>query len=298
MAYTCNVCDLNYKHRQSLYRHNKQKHTKTELFDNISEPKCSITEPFDNISEPKLNKKIINGSTIYLCKYCNKEFKYRQSRNRHLKKCKDEYDLMYKEENEELKHKYKMMEEKYGEQIKILSKKVEELININCKVHYKTLQKINNQQNNTQNINTQNNINIIGFTKENLVELFSPKEKLKILKNKFNSLNYIIEYTHFNKKYPQMNNIKITNLNNNIAHIYDGVKNKFIATTKDKLISDLIINRMYDLEEFKGEVMWKMSKREKEIINKMLDKFYEDEDIFIDNKKESIKFLVYNNCME
>jgi len=42
------------------------------------------------------------------------------------------------------------------------------------------------------------------------------------------------------------------------------------------------------LEEFKGEVMGKMSKREKEIINKMLEKFYEDEDNFIDNKKESI----------
>jgi hypothetical protein len=292
----CNICDKYYKSYQSLWNHNKRFHSDITLISTVCKPNINHVSPayqpnINHISTEKQKYKLIESKKgCYLCKFCNKEYKTNQGRWKHQKKC----EKSLKEENEELKHKYKMMEEKYGEQIKILSKKVEELINTNCKVHYKTLQKINkqqhieNQQNNTQNINTQNNINIIGFTKENLLELFSPKEKLNILQKKFNSLSYIIEYTHFNKKYPQMNNIKITNLNNNIAHIYDGVKNKFIATTKDKLISDLIINRMYDIEEFKGEVMEKMTKKEKDIINRMLNKFYEDEEIFIDNKKEEI----------
>jgi hypothetical protein len=271
----CNICDKYYKSYQSLWNHNKKFHSLSAK----NTLKSANNSSKSSIDSPKSVKNILS------CEFCNKTFKRIDYLKKHinLNRCKKKDDIitLLKKENEELKISFQ-------KEIEDLKNQLKEFMNKNCKIHYKTLQKINNQQNNTQNINTQNNINIIGFTKENLLELFSPKEKLNILQKKFNSLSYIIEYTHFNKKYPQMNNIKITNLNNNIAHIYDGIKNKFIATTKDKLISDLIINRMYDIEEFKGEVMEKMTKKEKDIINRMLNKFYEDEEIFIDNKKEEI----------
>jgi len=292
-VYTCNICNKNYKHRQSLYNHNKTFH-----------PKQSQKEPYESQKEPYESQKEHIHSNL-ICQYCDKKYKHYQSKNRHEKKCNKNIEKKLNDKCEKLEKENEEMKINFQNEIEELKNQLKELMNKNCKIHYKTLQKINNQHNiesqnniqNQQNIQN-NNINIIGFTKENLLELFSPKEKLNILQKKFNSLSYIIEYTHFNKKYPQMNNIKITNLNNNIAHIYDGIKNKFVATTKDKLISDLIINRMYDLEEFKGEVMGKMTLKEKNIINKMLEKFYEDEEIFIDSKKEDIKFLVYNNCME
>ena len=112
---------------------------------------------------------------------------------------------------------------------------------------------------------------------------------------KFNSLNYLIEYTHFNNNYPQLKNIKITNLKDNIAYKYDNKKNKFIATTKDELINDLVINRMADIDEFQTEVFDKLSDKEQSIIKKMLDDFYNDETKYSDMKKDEIKFIIYNN---
>ena len=105
-----------------------------------------------------------------------------------------------KKENELLKEKTRLLEERFESEIKELRSQLRELINTKGKIHYKTLKKINsqnnieNQQNNTQNI--QQNINIIGFDKENLNEIFSSNEKLNILKHRFGSLNQLIEYTH------------------------------------------------------------------------------------------------------
>ncbi len=72
-------------------------------------------------------------------------------------------------------------------------------------------EKINKQLNgdnntiNENNItnNTINNTFIIGLGHENLPEIFSKKEKINVLKNRFNSLPFLVEYTHFNNKYPQ-----------------------------------------------------------------------------------------------
>jgi hypothetical protein len=280
----CNTCNKYYKSYQSLWNHNKKFHNKK--FNN--EPK---NNKFEHILSQNTTSQNINSNLQ--CRYCNKIYKHIQSKNRHEKKCQ----ISIKEENKKLKNEINELKEIYGNEINELKLQLKELINKKGKIHYKTLQKINNQQNNNIN-NIQNNIQITGFTKENLIELFSEKEKLKILKKKFNSLNHLIEYTHFNDKYPEFRNIKITNLNNNIAYKYDESKEKFIATNKDELIKDLVMNRMYDIEEFKGEVMNKMSDREKEIINKMLEQFNNNENEFANSKKDDIKFLIYNNCVE
>jgi hypothetical protein len=168
-------------------------------------------------------------------------------------------------------------------------------LNTQIKIHYKTLQKINNQN----NIETQNNIqniNIIGFSNENLDQLFSSHEKYLILKKRYMCLNHLIEYTHFNKKYPELNNIKITNLKDNIAHKYNDEKKQFIATTKDELIADLINERMHDIEDFTfDDVAYnKLDERNKDIIKDLYKQFMDDDD-FIDKRKEQLKLLIYNN---
>ena len=77
------------------------------------------------------------------------------------------------------------------------------LLNKNCKIHHKTLQKINKQLNVgdnsiiNKNINngTVNNItyNILGLGHENLSEVFSKKEKIAILKYRYCSLLVLSE---------------------------------------------------------------------------------------------------------
>ena len=280
-TYNCNICDKKYKHRQSLNNHNRKFHPKNE-------PNIRQNPP--NILQNPPKSSIINPLE---CIYCHKIFKRSDFLKKHndLNRCKIKKKL--EKENAELKKQNQELKEKYGKEIEELKKQLLELINRKGKIHHKTLQKIN-KQNNIQN-NTQNNINIIGFCHENLNELFSKKEKLKILKNRYGSLNSLIEYAHFNDKYPELKNIRISNLNNNVAHKFDNKKQKFIATTKDDLLNDLIMFRMFDIEHFQGSCEDKLNEKENEILNKMTEQFTNDEDKFIEERKEGIKYLVYNN---
>ncbi len=279
-VFSCNECNKNYKHRQSLYNHMKKFHPKNSKKLHNGSKTLQMA--------PKYTLENESGRNIIKCEFCNKTFSKKSNLQKHinLNRCKKKNDIILslKKENEELKMNFQ-------KEITELKEQIKELMNKNCKIHYKTLQKINTQN----NIQNQQNINIIGFNKENLLELFSDKEKLKILKKKYDSLNYFIEYAHFNNKYPQLKNIKITNMKDNIAYKYDDSKNKFIATTKDDLINDLVISRMTDIDEFQTEIYDKLSSKEQSIIKNMLDEFYNDEDKYKDKKKEDIKFIIYNN---
>ena len=279
-VFSCKECNKNYKHRQSLYNHMKKFHVKSSNRLQSSSKRLQMA--------PKQHTKNESGGNNIKCEFCNKIFSKKSNLQKHinLNRCKKKNDIILslKKENEELKMNFQ-------KEITILKEQIKELMNKNCKIHYKTLQKINTQN----NIQNQQNINIIGFNKENLLELFSDKEKLKILRKKYDSLNYFIEYAHFNNKYPQLKNIKITNMKDNIAYKYDDSKNKFIATTKDDLINDLVISRMTDIDEFQTEIYDKLNKKEQLIIKNMLDEFYNDEDKYKDKKKEDIKFIIYNN---
>ena len=288
--YYCEKCNKNYKSIYSLSNHKRRYHPKN--------PPKILQNPPNILQNPPKSAKINQLE----CEYCHKIFKRSDFLKKHndLNRCKIKKKL--EKENAELKKQNQELKEKYGKEIEELRSQLRELINKKGKIHYKTLQKINsqnnieNQQNNTQNI--QQNINIIGFDKENLNELFSSNEKLNILKHRFGSLNQLIEYTHFNDKYPELKNIKITNLNNNVAYKYDENKKKFIATTKEDLISNLITSRMYDIETFSlnEELDNKLSQKDKAVIQKFIDQFYEDEDLFVDNRKDDIKFIIYNGC--
>ena len=284
-TFICKICKKYYKSRNSLGNHNRKFHPKDKHISTTNQLKSTLD---------KLNSTFNQLSTYkYNCKYCNKGYNINQSKWKHEKTCKTKLNielenLQLKKQNEELKLTFQ-------KEINDLKLQIKELMNKKCKIHYKTLQKINNQHNIENQNNIQNNINIIGFNKENLVELFTEKEKLKILGKKYCSLNYLIEYTHFNNKYPQLKNIKITNLKDNIAYKFDDNKNKFIATTKDNLINDIVQSRMTDIDEFHKDVFDKLTKREQIIISKMLNCFYDDDSKFCEKYKDDIKFIIYNN---
>ena len=264
----CNYCDKNYKSYQSLWNHKRKFHSK-------------ITQ--NNSISPQNN-------SIFKCDICDKSYTRIDNLTRHKKSCIVKKDNMLKKENEELRKQLEVKEQLMEE----LREQIKQLLNANCKIHPKTLQKINNNINTQNNIqNQQNNINIIGFDKMELDKIFSKKEQLKILKQKYNCLPHLIKYAHFNDNYPQLKNIKITNLKDKNAYKYDEETQKFIATTKDQLITDLVNDRMLDIDEFQTGLYERLKPREKEIIDDVLKKYYND-DNFIDSRKEDIKFLIYN----
>ena len=294
----CDICKKYYKSKHSLCNHNRRFHKKSV---NLSQ-----NEHFESQNEHLLsqNEHLLSQNEHFECRYCNKNYKHIQSKNRHEKNCNKNIEKVLNEKCEKLEKENEELKLNFQKQMTEMKEQIKQLLNTNCKIHPKTLQKINKQLNNNinNNINTQNNIqnqqtnniNIIGFDKMNLDDIFSEKEQLKILKKKFGSLNYLIEYAHFNKKYPQLKNIKITNLKDNFAYKYDEKKKKFIATSKDELINDLVDNRMLDLDEFQSRLFDKLSIKEQEIITKLLNNYYKDEK-FTDKKREEIKFIIYNN---
>ena len=306
----CKICERYYKSYQSLWNHNKRYHSDIPKIP--PNPAKIPPEPaknrqnlqFSDNNIIKINDSIEVNDDNLTCKLCKKKFKRNDYLTKHIKlnrcKVKKSNDILLNNKYNDLKSKHESLIVKYSEEIDVLKKQVENLINTKGKIHYKTLQKIN-KQNITNNINnTQNNINIIGFTKENINDIFSAKEKANILKKKYNSINQIIETTHFNDKYPQFKNIKITNLNNNIAYKYDDNKKTFMATTKDELITDLVLNRMCDIDDFRNDdnVNKLLSEKDKEIVCKMLEKFYDDEYKYVDNKMEHFNIFIYNCSKE
>ena len=77
-----------------------------------------------------------------------------------------------------------------------------------------------------------NNIQIVGFGKENVEDIFSDRCEKFILSKKANSLNTLIEAVHYGKLAPQCHNIIITNVSNNVAYIFDEKKKGLLQLIK------------------------------------------------------------------
>ena len=280
----CKICLKEYSSYKSWWNHNKKFHEKSSTNNNMVQH-CDTTQT---------NK--IQHMDGYNCKYCLKEFTFSQSKYRHEKTCKKNNTMIITEENKSLKTEITTITKNMDE----LKAQLKELMNKQYKMHPKTLQKINKQLNIDKQLNVNNNIcsnniyNIIQLGQENLDIVLSQKEQLNILNKNFNSLEYMINYVHFNEKYPQFKNIMITNIQNNIAYRYDSIMNKFIATDKNILVDELISFRTADLEEFLDNNINLLDANTitkiKEFINKIT---YDDE--YDEIKKKQIKLLIYNN---
>jgi predicted transcriptional regulator len=237
----------------------------------------------DKTDNCQINVKKVSKSLI--CNICEDVFNSRQAKWAHEKKCNiNKGNCEVDDLKEQLKQKDKQLEEF---KIQIL-----DLIKKSCKIHPKTLQKINNTLNNNSN-NTVNNTYIVQFGREKLYEVFTKKEQIDVLNCGNLCLENLIEKAHFNAKYPQFKNILITNLQNNLAYKYNAETNNFDVLTKKELLEDIISERMFDIEEFfnnyKDDITPKMQMVIENFIKKMDTESYED------IKKQNIKIILYNN---
>ena len=104
--YNCKTCDKEYSCYKSLWNHNKKFHkndtTKSKYLVSLEQSKVSIK-----------------------CKYCNNEYKHKQSKSKHEKICKKKTDMLTLEEMQkkiiELEDKIKITN--------ITNKQYEEIIN-------------------------------------------------------------------------------------------------------------------------------------------------------------------------
>jgi hypothetical protein len=296
--FICDICDKKYKSYLSFWNHNNRFH-KSDI--PILSPKLNsdipILSPKLNsdipILSPKLNSDILILPQKHICNYCDKELSSYKNLHRHLKTCKKIKDP------ETIINDLKKKLTDYEEQFAEIKKTVTTIMNKNCKVHPKTLQKIQNilTNNNSNNNNTINNgtinninINIVPFGKEDTTNILSNKTKREILNRKHQALYACIEKVHFNKDYPQFNNIMITNMKTNEAHIYNENTKTFILANKDDVIGNLIDNRLTDIEEFKELLIDDLPPGTVEIINKLINKWDTEKDV-----QDKVKLILFNN---
>ena len=288
----CIICNKEYSSYQSRSNHMKKYHNNIKPCITINDQNVGCSSQKNNQNDDIDNhsncSNCSNRSNIeqilktFNCQKCDKKFNNYQNKWRHEKSCTITVNLA--KENEILKEKLKKQEEEIS-QIKTM---LSDFINKNCKVHPKTLQKINKQlnvgdngiinENNNINNGTVNNItyNIIGLGHENLTEVFSKKEKMNILKYRYCSLPQLVEYAHFNDKYPQFKNILITNTQNTLAYKYDTKKKQFVAVNNDELLDDIVDERMCDINSFYEELENELDGKTKDILDKVKDKIESD----------------------
>jgi len=277
MEYNCKICNKNYVSYKSLWNHNKKFHKK-DVTTNVTDVTKNVTK---NVT--KCNK--------FVCNNCNKILNNRQSKWRHEKKC----DIVpAKIQDIEVDDKLEKIE-KENLEMKAEMTKLKDLLQKALKIHPKTLQKINNQLNNTNNGTINNNTVIIQLGKEDLTKMLTMDEKISILNRQAMGINDLVKLVHTSGKYQKCMNVYITNLQNTIGYMYDEKHNNFIAVNKNELLNDLVDSRMYDIEKFYDKLQTKFEPEKAKRIKKFIDRMKNGEDCLKDLKKEEIKLILYNN---
>ena len=141
--------------------------------------------------------------------------------------------------------------------------------------------------NNTLNSTT--NVILVGHGKED-ISIIDKQDLINVLQNGFNSAIKLTEALHFNPKYPEYQNVYISNIKDKYAMMYDG-KNWNLE------IKENLINKIYDdkknlIEENIDDFVNSLSESRKNALHRWLNTGEKDEKIT--QIKEKIKLLLYN----
>jgi hypothetical protein len=282
----------------------------------------------------KQNNSESNNISIkkYICSFCNKEFNQRQSKHRHEKSCTQvnnneiilkkeetkqkeiellvvkEKNLLLKQEKEILKLKLKLEKSEIIDNVtlKQLNKKLLERQNLIKKSIINS--NINSNNTNIQNNNVINNtFQLVGFGKEDIVELLTMNEKKQIMNARMGCLEKLIEIVHCGN-YNQFKNIIITNMKDGLVYKYVDTIGQFKLATKSEALNHLVDCRFDDIQIIYNELINynKIDERTKNLIEKFINNFQDPDKKFydMDNKEyasfkhykiNEVKILLYNN---
>ena len=282
MTYLCEICNKKYITNSGFWKHNNKYHN------NIQKNEHQVLSSKNQVLS---SKNQVLSSKKYKCRYCDKSYDILQSRWFHEQKCKIKYDEnneKLKIENTKLKYEIELFKNNNSNQITTTN---------NNQIT------TNNNSNNNNNTVNNNTINIIKFGGENLSEILTEAEMMKIIKYINLSVNESIKRVHFNDKRPEFKNIKIKNLKDKHLEIYNG--KKFITDKKYNNLYELIDNHIYNIQTFISNNKEKFHDLHLVKIEKFLRLIEEDAkcvinkvkyDSYYDFKVDDINTLIYNLC--
>ena len=248
-----------------------------------------ITPPKSTITPPKSRDLHQNmGVFTNQCGYCHKVFSRSDSLARHQSsRCKMRQSMVSTE----------LTDSTTGNRRR----------NTPSVIHNTVITNIHNVNNNINNSINNNSVNntlhtpsqntqIVPLGKEDLVNFFTNEQQINILNKMFGSFIYLIEYVHVSGKYPQFQNISITNLRSNVGYSYDDKKRTFLAKSQTDLIASVIDIRLDDIRDFLENVKHSLEEKVIEKITRLISEVEEQQEKYWDR----VKHTIYNgrNCID
>ena len=201
-----------------------------------------------------LNPLIPDPPALFNCNMCNKTFTLKTNLTRHRKNIcnksttENDFETTIQLQLNKLEEHIKEQDDKIKEQndkIKEQNDKIKEQAE-RIKRLEEQIVVINTQINNTTNNNPQNNI-IFELGNENFKQVLTDEQKLQILNQKYESIEYFIKKYNCNKEYPQFQNVKITSMTKSHCKVYSKNDKKYIAKDMKYTIEKLVDYRICDL---------------------------------------------------
>lgn len=241
-------------------------------------------------------KQVCNNKEI-ICKYCGNRFTTKNTMYKHIRNvCKvknmNEYaDKIIHDRFVEFEENHKKIEKK----IKKLKREVKK----NADVQIKGSSNYNNADNNINgdhnnnvvniNNNVVNNVVMVPFGMEDM-SVFSKEEIIKTFNGYYTPVN-LAELVHFNPKYPEYQNIRISNLHDQFA-------SAFIDRAWKTVLKDDVVRKMYDNgKDFVDETFDEYSNRISTSKKEALVRFIEIDDRHekVAEVRGKIILMIYNN---
>ena len=290
-TYDCKCCNFSTKLKSNYTRHLKtNKHKKSTESQHLVNQKSTFSQPKVNLLEEK------NNTHPFKCKYCDKNFKFKQSMYKHIKyTCKKNKDEDFQELARLLNEKEKQLalkEQKMEKQLALKETKME----TEMKRMQKQIDKLTNKLQ-IQNINqgiVQNGNNVINIQLLNHQDTdyshLTPKDYINCITDCNKCVKTLIEKVHFNANKPENMNIYLSNIKGKYLMIYKD--NTWQIQDKKTQVDDL-----YDNNEFVLGAWYDEYKEKYPNIIKSFQKYLQnrDENEALNNIKEEILVMLYNN---
>jgi hypothetical protein len=280
VLYICEKCNKEFNRKSNYLCHLNKKISCTNSAQ-ITHNSAEITHiPIKNISE------INNSKPDLSCKYCLKLFTRKDICKRHMEiSCKikkqnenkkeEIFKQLIKNQNEEHKKQCEEFIRQRNEQNKIINTLITQVAKLtSSKLNKNIVKNSNNKTTTTNSNNTTNNIVMIDFGKEDL-QIIDKSEFIKLVNNsKITGVKIteeILKIIHFNYKYPQLNNIYVSDINRSKCMIAEN--NEWKLSPIDQIPK--VIENIIKYSNANNQKLTKQHKDNKSIINRLqiIDKY-------------------------
>ena len=235
------------------------------------------TPNFNVCDQGSTNITPIPGKNDLTCQFCKKEFSRKDSLNRHINnRCKNKIES--DKENATMEHllnKITLMEK---EMAKLRTNQPNNPITIRNKNNI-----------NSNNVNNQYDIKIVAFGKENLYDRISDEAAKKYIAKGYQSVLNLIDHVHFNDKFPELQNVYISNRKSNDAHVFNG--SYWEDRPQEEVVDQLFDDKQCFLLDAYKEVKDTLAPTAQIKFERFKNEF---DDEIIDGLKREIRLHLYN----